>query len=65
MMAMAAMADQRAVAAYVAKRLNLTTTTLYAYVNGDGSTKAAGQAVLEGKSGVGDHGSGPATVNGS
>ena len=50
-MAMAAMADQRAVAADVAKRLGLglTTTTLYAYVNGDGSPKAAGQAVLDGK----------------
>ena len=49
MMAMAAMADRRAVAAEIAKRLNLTTTTLYAYVNGDGSPKAAGQAVLDGK----------------
>jgi hypothetical protein len=32
----------------VAKRLNLTTTTLYTYVNGDGTPKAAGQAVLDG-----------------
>ncbi len=48
MMAMAAMADRRAVAADVAARLGLTTTTLYAYVNGDGSPKAAGQAVLDG-----------------
>ncbi len=46
---MAAMADQRAVAADIAKRLNLTTTMLYAYVNGDGSPKAAGQAVLDGR----------------
>ena len=28
--------------------LNLTTTTLYTYVNGDGTPKAAGQAVLDG-----------------
>ncbi len=37
MMAMAAMADPRAVAADVAKRLNVTTITLYGYVNGSGS----------------------------
>jgi predicted transcriptional regulator len=30
----------------VAKRLGITTTTLYMYVNGDGSVKAAGQAIL-------------------
>lgn len=48
MMAMSAMADHKAVAAEVAKRLNLTTTTLYTYVNGDGTPKAAGQAVLDG-----------------
>lgn len=48
MMAMSAMSDRKAVAAEVAKRLNLTTTTLYAYVNGDGTPKAAGQAVLDG-----------------
>jgi DNA invertase Pin-like site-specific DNA recombinase len=48
MMAMSAMADRKAVAAAVAKRLNLTTTTLYTYVNGDGTVKAVGQAVLDG-----------------
>ena len=48
MMAMSAMSDRKAVAAEVAKRLNLTTTTLYTYVNGDGTPKAAGQAVLDG-----------------
>ena len=48
MMAMAAMADRKAVATEVAARLGLTTTTLYAYVNGDGTPKAAGQAVLDG-----------------
>jgi hypothetical protein len=47
-MAMAAMADHSAVAAQVAKRLGLTTTTLYAYVNGDGTLKEAGQALLDG-----------------
>jgi len=48
-MAMAAMADSKAVALEVAKRLGITTTTLYAYVNGDGSAKAAGQALLDGE----------------
>ena len=47
-MAMAAMSDPKAIATEVAKRLGLTTTTLYAYVNGDGTPKAAGQAVLDG-----------------
>jgi DNA invertase Pin-like site-specific DNA recombinase len=46
-MAMAAMRDPKAKAMEVAKRLGLTTTTLYAYVNGDGSPKAAGTAVLD------------------
>jgi hypothetical protein len=45
---MTAMSDLKAVAAEVAKRLGLTTTTLYTYVNGDGSPKAAGQALLDG-----------------
>jgi AcrR family transcriptional regulator len=35
------------VAADVAKRLGITTSTLYAYVNGDGSLKEAGQALLD------------------
>ena len=47
MMAMAAMADQKANAGDVAKRLNITTTTLYMYVNGDGTPKAVGQALLQ------------------
>jgi DNA invertase Pin-like site-specific DNA recombinase len=47
-MAIAKMSDPKAKAAEVAKRLGLTTTTLYAYVNGDGSPKAASTAVLEG-----------------
>jgi DNA-binding phage protein len=45
-MAMAAMSDPKANAAKVARTLGVTTTTLYAYVNGDGSPKAAGTAVL-------------------
>ena len=49
LMAMAAMRDPAAVAAEVAKRLGITTTTLYAYVNGDGTAKALGQAVLDGR----------------
>jgi DNA invertase Pin-like site-specific DNA recombinase len=48
MMAMSAMADPTSVAAEVASRLGLTTTTLYTYVNGDGTPKAAGRAVLDG-----------------
>jgi DNA invertase Pin-like site-specific DNA recombinase len=46
-MAMAAMADPQAKASDIARRLGITTTTLYAYVNGDGSLKQAGQVVLE------------------
>jgi len=46
-MAMAAMADQKSNATEVAKRLGMTTTTLYAYINGDGSPKALGQALLD------------------
>ena len=47
-MARAALADRKAGAAEGAARLGLTTTTLYVYVNGDGTPKAAGQAVLDG-----------------
>jgi transposase-like protein len=46
-MAMSAMSDPKANAAEVARRLGVTTTTLYTYVNGDGSPKAPGTAVLE------------------
>lgn len=45
-MAMAAMTDRNSVAHEVAKRLNITTTTLYTYVNGDGSLKEAGTKLL-------------------
>lgn len=46
-MAMAAMADQKSIAVDVAKRLNITTTTLYMYVNGDGTPKEAGSKLLK------------------
>ena len=46
-MAMAAMADPMTKAAEVANRLGITTTTLYAYVNGDGSVKEPGQRLLD------------------
>lgn len=46
-MAMAAMADPKSNASAIAHRLGMTTTTLYAYVNGDGSLKQAGQALCD------------------
>ena len=46
-MAMAAMADPTTQAAEVARRLGITTTTLYAYVNGDGTVKEIGQRLLD------------------
>lgn len=45
-MAVAAMSDRNSIAHEVAKRLNITTTTLYTYVNGDGSLKEAGSKLL-------------------
>jgi DNA invertase Pin-like site-specific DNA recombinase len=45
-MAMAALMDPTASASAVARRLGITTTTLYMYVNGDGSLKHAGHAVF-------------------
>ncbi len=51
-MAMAAMSDPKAKACEVAKRLGVTTTTLYA--NGDGSPKAPGTVVLAGTTGRGN-----------
>ena len=47
-MAVAAMLDPKSIAAEVAKRLNITTATLYTYVNGDGSLKKARAKILEG-----------------
>ncbi len=46
-MAMTALADPRNAAKQVAQRLGITTTTLYTYVNGDGSLKAVGQHLLD------------------
>jgi DNA invertase Pin-like site-specific DNA recombinase len=46
-MAMAALADPTTKASAVARRLGITTTTLYIYVNGDGSLKHAGEEVLQ------------------
>jgi DNA invertase Pin-like site-specific DNA recombinase len=46
-MAMTALSDPKANASDIAKRLGITTTTLYVYLNGDGSPKAAGQAILD------------------
>ena len=45
-MAMSAMSDQKAVARDIAKRLGITTTTLYDYVNGDGSLKEKGHKII-------------------
>lgn len=46
-MAMAAMADKNSNGQQVAKRLGITTTTLYMYVNGDGTVKEPGQKLLD------------------
>jgi DNA invertase Pin-like site-specific DNA recombinase len=46
MMAASAMADQSSNAREVAKRLGITTSTLYEYVNGDGSLKPPGMVLL-------------------
>ena len=46
-MAMTALADPHNNASEVARRLGLTRTTLYAYVNGDGSVKEGGQQLLD------------------
>ena len=45
-MAMAALSDPSAVASDVAKKLGITTTTLYSYVNGDGTPKSLATAIL-------------------
>lgn len=46
-MAMSAMADPQSNSSEVAKRLGITTATLYSYVNGDGSVKALGRRLLD------------------
>jgi DNA invertase Pin-like site-specific DNA recombinase len=53
-MAMTAMADPGSSPKEIARRLGMTTTTLYTYVNGDGSLKAAGQRTLS-TAGAADH----------
>ena len=45
-MAMAAMSEKKSVAQDVAKRLGITTTTLYMYVNGDETLKEAGTKII-------------------
>ena len=45
-MAMAAMSDPNTKAHLVAEEMGITTTTLYEYINGDGSPKKAAQDVL-------------------
>jgi predicted transcriptional regulator len=47
MMAMTALADPKSNAGDVAKRLGITTSTLYDYLNGDRSLKAKGQNILD------------------
>ena len=42
MMAMTVLADTNSNATNVVKKLGITTSTLYIYVNGDGSVKAEG-----------------------
>jgi DNA invertase Pin-like site-specific DNA recombinase len=46
-MALAAMADPEARPKAIARELGVTTTTLYTYVNGDGTPKAAAEAILQ------------------
>ena len=46
-MAMSAMAARETKAQDLARRLEITTTTLYMYVKGDGTPKEPGQTLLE------------------
>ena len=46
-MAMNAMSDPKSNASEIAKQLGITTATLYGYLNGDGSLKAQGQALMD------------------
>ncbi len=45
-MAMAAMADKNTTVQDIAKKLHMTTTTIYMYLNGDGSLKELGYKLL-------------------
>ena len=49
MIAIKALEDKSITVQDVAKRLNMTTTTLYVYLNGDGSLKEQGYNLLNGK----------------
>jgi hypothetical protein len=46
-MAMTAMADPSSPPKEVARRLGISTSTLYAYVNGDGSLKEPGRRLVD------------------
>ena len=46
-MAMSAMQDPKSIAQEVAKRLDITTATLYSYANGDGSPKELAKKLLK------------------
>jgi DNA invertase Pin-like site-specific DNA recombinase len=46
-MAMSAMEDEKSIAMEVARHLSITTTTLYAYINGNGTPKELGVRLLE------------------
>ncbi len=46
-MAMAAMSDSKAIATEVAKKLNISTASLYTYVNNDGSLKEYGVNIMQ------------------
>jgi DNA invertase Pin-like site-specific DNA recombinase len=46
-MAISALSDPKANASEVAKKLGITTTTLYMYLNGDGSLKEVGKSIID------------------
>ena len=46
-MAMSAMSKKDAIASDIAKRLGIATTTLYTYVNSDGSLKESGSRIMQ------------------
>ena len=46
-LAMKALKDRKMTVQQVAKMFNMTTTTLYVYLNGDGTTKESGKKILE------------------
>ena len=51
-LAMHAMADRDTIVQDLVKRLGITTTTLYTYVNGDGTVKEPGQKLLDAAGGA-------------